>query len=184
MDYHQYPPDMNNMMARQNDRSSPSFNTVVNQYMFNERSPSIMFDSNAIHSPPILSEEGNNSMMMMSTHPVPPVVPVSQNFQGPWNHPMLNVNDYAGSSRRQHQSTPSERGIAGFVSKLYQCLQSPENNQNYARWCQHDGKDMFVIDCIPEFTEIVLPRLFKHCKFASFVRQLNVNFFLFFFTWH
>ncbi|KAI8048156.1 HSF-type DNA-binding-domain-containing protein [Gilbertella persicaria] len=34
--------------------------------------------------------------------------------------------------------------------------------------------DMFIIDCIPKFTEIVLPRLFKHCKFASFVRQLNI----------
>ncbi|KAI8077466.1 HSF-type DNA-binding-domain-containing protein [Thamnidium elegans] len=33
---------------------------------------------------------------------------------------------------------------------------------------------MFIIDCIPEFTEVVLPRLFKHCKFPSFVRQLNI----------
>ncbi|KAI8070991.1 hypothetical protein BC940DRAFT_176605 [Gongronella butleri] len=34
---------------------------------------------------------------------------------------------------------------------------------------------MFVIDCIPKFTEQVLPKLFKHCKFPSFVRQLNVR---------
>ncbi|EIE82809.1 hypothetical protein RO3G_07514 [Rhizopus delemar RA 99-880] len=27
---------------------------------------------------------------------------------------------------------------------------------------------MFIIDNIPEFTETVLPKLFKHCKFASF----------------
>ncbi|KAI8641068.1 HSF-type DNA-binding-domain-containing protein [Parasitella parasitica] len=67
-----------------------------------------------------------------------------------------------------------ERGVAGFVSKLYQCLQAPDNGQKYARWCKHNGTDMFIIDCIPKFTEIVLPQLFKHCKFASFVRQLNI----------
>ncbi|KAG0958492.1 hypothetical protein G6F60_011423 [Rhizopus arrhizus] len=79
----------------------------------------------------------------------------------PWNLPM---------KRRDS----SQRGIAGFVSKLYQCLQVPENEQKYARWCKHQGRDMFIIECIPEFTEIVLPRLFKHCKFPSFVRQLNI----------
>ncbi|KAI8968364.1 HSF-type DNA-binding-domain-containing protein [Mycotypha africana] len=68
----------------------------------------------------------------------------------------------------------AERGIAGFVSKLYQCLEAPDNGQKYARWCKHNGVDMFIIDCIPKFTEIVLPHLFKHCKFASFVRQLNI----------
>ncbi|KAI9320968.1 hypothetical protein BX666DRAFT_1257630 [Dichotomocladium elegans] len=54
-------------------------------------------------------------------------------------------------------------------------LQAPDDEQKYARWCKHDGKDMFIIECIPKFTEVVLPRLFKHCKFASFVRQLNVS---------
>ncbi|CEG70212.1 hypothetical protein RMATCC62417_06150 [Rhizopus microsporus] len=72
------------------------------------------------------------------------------------------------------KNTQSQRGIAGFVSKLYQCLQAPESDQKYARWCKHQGRDMFIIECIPEFTETVLPRLFKHCKFPSFVRQLNI----------
>ncbi|OBZ88121.1 Heat shock factor protein 2 [Choanephora cucurbitarum] len=148
------------ILGREQDRP---FNAVVNQYaMFNER-PSVMFDSNAIHSSPILSEETNPLMLI---HPMNPI-PTNQHFQHPWN-PLHD--DYS----THHHVAPSERGIAGFVSKLYQCLQSPESNQKYARWCQHEGKDMFVIDCIPEFTEIVLPRLFKHCKFASFVRQLNI----------
>ncbi|KAI9256251.1 hypothetical protein BY458DRAFT_305735 [Sporodiniella umbellata] len=69
----------------------------------------------------------------------------------------------------------SPRGIAGFVAKLYQCLQSPQNEPKYARWCKHQGRDMFIIERIPEFTEAVLPRLFKHSKFPSFVRQLNVR---------
>ncbi|KAI8367718.1 HSF-type DNA-binding-domain-containing protein [Blakeslea trispora] len=68
----------------------------------------------------------------------------------------------------------NERNIAGFVSKLYQCLQAPDDGHKYAYWCKHNGVDMFVIYSIPKFTEIVLPRLFKHCKFTSFVRQLNI----------
>ncbi|KAI8977487.1 hypothetical protein BDF20DRAFT_571116 [Mycotypha africana] len=97
------------------------------------------------------------------------------------NHPKTvtsNVSTIAGTgtgSVRIQNAARSERGIAGFVSKLYQCLQSNDANQKYARWCKHDGKDMFIIDNIPEFTEFVLPRLFKHCKFPSFVRQLNVS---------
>ncbi|SAL99774.1 hypothetical protein [Absidia glauca] len=67
-----------------------------------------------------------------------------------------------------------ERGVAGFVCKLYQSLDASDGGEKYARWMKHNGKDMFVIDCIPKFTETVLPKLFKHCKFASFVRQLNI----------
>ncbi|CAO3592337.1 unnamed protein product [Absidia cylindrospora] len=78
------------------------------------------------------------------------------------------------SIKANNEHNHGERGIAGFVSKLYQSLQAPENGQKYAHWCRHKDKDMFVIDCIPRFTDEVLPRLFKHCKFPSFVRQLNI----------
>ncbi|KAG1143828.1 hypothetical protein G6F37_005417 [Rhizopus arrhizus] len=78
---------------------------------------------------------------------------------------LYNWDNYSIPSRFNYDH--SERGVAGFVSKLYQCLQDKE--QNYVRWCKHKGIDMFVIDCIPEFTEVVLPKLFKHCKFASFI---------------
>ncbi|GAN09569.1 heat shock factor protein 3-like [Mucor ambiguus] len=152
--------------------------------MYNERSDisSIMFDGN---SPNNEEDDSRSSMMLLSTRP-------PHSIHDPWNQPQLHhqhhhqqhhspqsSNDYRQRQPLQHhqiqqQSSHSERGIAGFVSKLYQCLQSVDSNQKYARWCQHDGKDMFIIDCIPEFTEFVLPRLFKHCKFPSFVRQLNI----------
>ncbi|KAI9271990.1 HSF-type DNA-binding-domain-containing protein [Sporodiniella umbellata] len=86
------------------------------------------------------------------------------------NNPIYDWSNCAVSPPLTHDHP--ERGVAGFVSKLYQCLEN--NEQSYARWCKHNGVDMFVIDCIPEFTETVLPKLFKHCKFASFVRQLNI----------
>ncbi|KAI9283181.1 HSF-type DNA-binding-domain-containing protein [Sporodiniella umbellata] len=86
-----------------------------------------------------------------------------------------NYNPFAMTDINHYMAMDNghpERSVAGFVAKLYQCLQS--NDQHYVRWCKHNGIDMFVIDCIPEFTQIVLPKLFKHCKFASFVRQLNI----------
>ncbi|KAI9259996.1 HSF-type DNA-binding-domain-containing protein [Helicostylum pulchrum] len=95
-------------------------------------------------------------------------------LQDPWSQHQLLNNEFNTDIIHHQNLSHSERGIAGFVSKLYQCLQSTDTSQKYARWCQHDGKDMFIIDCIPEFTEVVLPRLFKHCKFPSFVRQLNI----------
>ncbi|KAI9486858.1 MAG: HSF-type DNA-binding-domain-containing protein [Benjaminiella poitrasii] len=67
-----------------------------------------------------------------------------------------------------------DHAIAGFILKLYKYLQSPDDEQKHVRWCKSNGTDMFIIDCIPKFTETVLPQVFKHCKFASFVRQLNI----------
>ncbi|KAI8332442.1 hypothetical protein BC941DRAFT_131298 [Chlamydoabsidia padenii] len=94
-------------------------------------------------------------------------------------HPALPTPGYPttldNSVTNANQIRPSERGTAGFVSKLYQSLQGSENGCKYAGWCHHNDKDMFVIVCIPKFTDYVLPRLFKHRKFASFVRQLNVS---------
>ncbi|CAO3592896.1 unnamed protein product [Absidia cylindrospora] len=95
-----------------------------------------------------------------------------------WHSTSVEVPDQVSKLNKSMAVTnefcSSERGIAGFVSKLYQSLQVSQNNHTFVRWCRHDGKDMFIIDCIPRFTEEVLPRLFKHCKFQSFVRQLNI----------
>ena len=35
------------------------------------------------------------------------------------------------------------------------------------------GGDCFVVKDMNEFTKSILPRMFKHSNFASFVRQLN-----------
>ncbi|CAO3652961.1 unnamed protein product [Mucor fragilis] len=184
----QYPDSSNHSRHhQQQDQSTNVPNSTANYRtysMYNERSDisSIMFDGN---SPNNEEDDSRSSMMLLSTRP-------PHSIHDPWSQPQLHhqqhhhqhhspllSNDYRQQQPLQHhqiqqQSSHSERGIAGFVSKLYQCLQSVDSNQKYARWCQHDGKDMFIIDCIPEFTEFVLPRLFKHCKFPSFVRQLNI----------
>ncbi|KAI9492715.1 hypothetical protein BDB00DRAFT_422018 [Zychaea mexicana] len=121
-----------------------------------------------ISSNPVVA---TTSTVVTTTTVVPPMLHDYWHGQTP----LLLHNDPLRGDLDSVEVNHSERGIAGFVSKLYQSLQAPDDGQKYARWCKHDGKDMFIIECIPKFTEVVLPRLFKHCKFASFVRQLNVN---------
>ena len=49
-------------------------------------------------------------------------------------------------------------------------LEDP-NFQHVVSWGQ--GGDCFVVKDMNEFTKSILPRMFKHSNFASFVRQLN-----------
>ena len=43
--------------------------------------------------------------------------------------------------------------------------------QPVVSWGPHG--DCFVVKDMNEFTKTILPRMFKHSNFASFVRQLN-----------
>ncbi|KAI8149150.1 HSF-type DNA-binding-domain-containing protein [Fennellomyces sp. T-0311] len=139
--------------------------------------------SSSLHTHPIPLQQASESFDQDSTHNTRNLSRLPRDHAGVqsmmhdyWHGqtPLLLHNDPLRSDLDSMEINHSERGIAGFVSKLYQSLQAPDDGQKYARWCKHDGKDMFIIECIPKFTEVVLPRLFKHCKFASFVRQLNI----------
>ncbi|KAF8582339.1 hypothetical protein K439DRAFT_1618399 [Ramaria rubella] len=57
-----------------------------------------------------------------------------------------------------------------FVKKLYKMLQ---DNTYSDVVCWGSGGDCFIIKDMTEFTKSILPRMFKHSNFASFVRQLN-----------
>ncbi|KAG8963467.1 kinase-regulated stress-responsive transcription factor skn7 [Tulasnella sp. 408] len=72
-------------------------------------------------------------------------------------------------------SVPRETEDAGppasdFVKKLAKMLDDP----NYSQVVSWGPKgDCFVVKDMTEFTKSILPRMFKHSNFASFVRQLN-----------
>ncbi|KAH9991218.1 HSF-type DNA-binding-domain-containing protein [Russula compacta] len=57
-----------------------------------------------------------------------------------------------------------------FVKKLYKMLEDP-SFQRVVSWGPNG--DCFVVKDMNEFTKSILPRMFKHSNFASFVRQLN-----------
>ncbi|KAI0027777.1 HSF-type DNA-binding-domain-containing protein, partial [Vararia minispora EC-137] len=68
---------------------------------------------------------------------------------------------------------PQEEGMpptSDFVKKLYKMLED-QSCQNIVSWGPHG--DCFVVKDMNEFTKSILPRMFKHSNFASFVRQLN-----------
>ncbi|KAI8097098.1 HSF-type DNA-binding-domain-containing protein [Halteromyces radiatus] len=134
---------------------------------------SASLDDNNNHD---LTTSNYNNYTTVSNYTTPPMISTKNSFwQSTSSHRTIDsVTILNNPTVKINNMNHAERGIAGFVSKLYQCLQAPDNGHKYARWCLHDDKDMFVIDCIPRFTEEVLPRLFKHCKFPSFVRQLNI----------
>ncbi|KAI7905010.1 uncharacterized protein BX663DRAFT_307834 [Cokeromyces recurvatus] len=129
--------DQNQSQINTNDNILQQQNNNRSYAIFNNTNPStsILFDNAS--SPPL-----ETSHLIMNTRPITEI-------QESWNPHRLHHSDDLYNSSPIPALPHTERGIAGFVSKLYQCLQSNDNNQQYARWCKHDGKDMFIIDRIP-----------------------------------
>ncbi|ETW86286.1 hypothetical protein HETIRDRAFT_242938, partial [Heterobasidion irregulare TC 32-1] len=61
--------------------------------------------------------------------------------------------------------------VPQFLQKLYEIVNDPSNN-DMIRWS--DNGDSFVVLDHERLSREVLGRWFKHQKFASFVRQLNM----------
>ncbi|KAJ7611649.1 HSF-type DNA-binding-domain-containing protein [Roridomyces roridus] len=76
---------------------------------------------------------------------------------------MVDRKDSAG-----HEDNMSS--TSDFVKKLYKMLED-QTFQNVVSWGPQG--DCFVVKDMNEFTKSILPRMFKHSNFASFVRQLN-----------
>jgi len=64
--------------------------------------------------------------------------------------------------------TQPSKHMNGFIAKTYHIVNSDEPTA-----CWVKGGECFLILDRKEFSQTVLPKYFKHCKFTSFVRQLN-----------
>ncbi|KAJ7676506.1 hypothetical protein DFH06DRAFT_1168354 [Mycena polygramma] len=77
----------------------------------------------------------------------------------------LEVNPEDRNDNEGSTATASD-----FVKKLYKILED-RSDQDIISWGTRE--DCFVVKDVTEFAKSLLPRMFKHSNFASFVRQLN-----------
>ncbi|KAF9650576.1 hypothetical protein BDM02DRAFT_3267800 [Thelephora ganbajun] len=86
-----------------------------------------------------------------------------------------SIEDELHSESESHQANAKQESGEGgttsdFVKKLYRMLEETDT-VNIVSWGPKG--DCFIVKDMNEFTKSVLPRIFKHSNFASFVRQLN-----------
>lgn len=91
------------------------------------------------------------------------------------SHPLPVRNNLASAmwSAPPDVASASNKGMessSDFVTKLYQMLDTPEYS-GIVRW--GEAHDSFVIYDTTLFQELVIPQVFNHSNFSSFVRQLN-----------
>ncbi|CAO3593825.1 unnamed protein product [Absidia cylindrospora] len=81
-----------------------------------------------------------------------------------------------GPSNRKAGGKASSKNSDGtgsvpeFIQKLFRML---ENKAFKNTFCWGSDGTTFIVKDTNEFSKTILPKHFKHCNFASFVRQLN-----------
>ncbi|KAG6911421.1 hypothetical protein DXG01_016518 [Tephrocybe rancida] len=88
-----------------------------------------------------------------------------------------NASTSAANGARTSTIDDTMPSASDFVKKLYKyaafycAMLEDKSFQHVVSWGPQG--DCFVVKDMNEFTKSILPRLFKHSNFASFVRQLN-----------
>jgi hypothetical protein len=76
------------------------------------------------------------------------------------------ISNSSSSAILKRQQTPA------FLEKLFDILEDEGSYHHLISW-QPDGNS-FIIKKVNEFSEIVLPKYFKHSNIQSYIRQLNM----------
>ncbi|KAJ6097080.1 hypothetical protein N7499_001454 [Penicillium canescens] len=88
---------------------------------------------------------------------------------GAWGESLEELYRRAQTAKREAQA--KRKQIPPFVQKLSSFLDESKNTE-LIRWSD-DGNSFIVLD-EDEFARTLIPELFKHNNYASFVRQLNM----------
>ncbi|KAK8107480.1 Heat shock factor protein [Apiospora kogelbergensis] len=130
-----------------------------------------------------LARRGNNNQLVVTNH--------SFNTQqndvwGPYGDESLVPQQNSSSTAEEHdnievleeraqrakrESQAKRKQIPPFVQKLNSFLEDGKNTE-LIRWSEKG--DSFVVLDEDEFAKTLIPELFKHNNYASFVRQLNM----------
>lgn len=90
--------------------------------------------------------------------------------------------DRITDGRRKAGQTPRTKCPAPFLLKTYDLLEEEEERQADGSGSDGGGRRIvswndkgtgFVVWSPAEFSELMLPKYFKHSNFSSFIRQLN-----------
>ncbi|PSR72589.1 hypothetical protein PHLCEN_2v11582 [Hermanssonia centrifuga] len=122
------------------------------------------------YSYPSLSNAANPSLSA-AKWPVQP--PDSSDYQNSPPVRRSNSEDELSDREASHLQvnlTETPSSASDFVKKLYRMLDDPALSR-IVSWGPQG--DCFVVKDVNDFTVVILPRVFKHSNFASFVRQLN-----------
>ncbi|KAG7094842.1 hypothetical protein E1B28_005651 [Marasmius oreades] len=114
------------------------------------------------------SDNGAYYHQQNSHHNQVPIQPRPQIKREP--QPILPLLPDHKSNLNKQEMEDSMPATSDFVKKLYKMLED-KSFQHVVCW--GPAGDCFVVKDMNEFTKSILPKLFKHSNFASFVRQLN-----------
>lgn len=136
------------------------------------------------------SQADNPTTDLIRTQSNNQVVPVSYGHQGARADfvplPQPSENQWQGKSQvdsrfddldhrallAQRDAQAKRKQIPPFVQKLSSFLNDNTENTDLIRWS--DSGDSFIVVDEDEFAKTLIPELFKHNNYASFVRQLNM----------
>ena len=101
--------------------------------------------------------------------PPNPINPFAQDHDAAWNDDIADLEAKAQIAKKD--ALNRRKAIPPFVQKLSSFLDDGRNT-SLIRWSE-DGNSFIVVD-EDEFAKKLIPELFKHNNYASFVRQLNM----------
>ncbi|KAI2793459.1 hypothetical protein POX_a00038 [Penicillium oxalicum] len=170
--------------------SNPAANNVNNSYVdpsaYNTAAYAASQDLTASTLAPSVSAISTNSNQLARRTPQNQLISRSRSYEqspvpyadnnagtgagdGAWGESIEEL--YARAAAAKREATSKRKQIPPFVQKLSSFLDESKNTE-LIRWSD-DGNSFIVLD-EDEFARRLIPELFKHNNYASFVRQLNM----------